>query len=79
MPVTFSSMNRREFLASSFALGVLTACSSSRSSAIQSGVPDSAPEHWVFLSDIHLTGNPDTFVERFDAKGNKYNMYNNFV
>jgi hypothetical protein len=84
MPITFSPMNRRKFLASSFAVGVLTACSSLRSNAAKLGalnadVPNSTSEHWVLLSDVHLGANPDTLVKRTDAKGNKYSPYNHFV
>jgi 3',5'-cyclic AMP phosphodiesterase CpdA len=89
MPITFSSMNRRQFLASSIAMGAmgaLAACSCSKSSATDPIIPgtdnhpDSEAEHWVFLSDTHLDANPATLIDgREDAHGNRYSPYNQFV
>ncbi|MDR1958234.1 MAG: metallophosphoesterase [Planctomycetaceae bacterium] len=53
MPATLMPIRRRQFLAGTFAAGLLTAFS--RRNAFAEG---SKSDHWVFLSDTHVPGDP---------------------
>jgi len=56
MPLTFQPLNRREFcrnvLGGTFAVAIFGA--STNTWAVETG-----RDHWVFLSDTHISGNPD--------------------
>ncbi|GHT42356.1 hypothetical protein FACS189443_5280 [Planctomycetales bacterium] len=79
MPLTFPSVNRRKFLAGTFAAGLFAAVSPKNIFAGDSKT-ESQSDHWVFLSDTHIPGNPETAAPREkDSKGILYNPNGHFA
>jgi 3',5'-cyclic AMP phosphodiesterase CpdA len=74
MPITFSSMKRREFLLGTFAAGLTAALYPSSVFAAENLAKKA--NHWVFLSDTHVPGDPNRI--RQDKK-QKYDPNKNFT
>jgi 3',5'-cyclic AMP phosphodiesterase CpdA len=77
MPVTF--INRREFLTGALATGLVAALSPKSLFAGEFKTEPKA-DHWVFLSDTHVPGNPEvTSPREKDGKDIPYNPNGNFA
>jgi 3',5'-cyclic AMP phosphodiesterase CpdA len=79
MPVTFPSINRREFLSGALAAGLYASLSPEKAFAGEFKTQPGT-DHWVFLSDTHVPGNPETPAPREkDGKDTPYNPNENFA
>jgi 3',5'-cyclic AMP phosphodiesterase CpdA len=79
MPITYPSINRREFLSKTLAAGAFMALAPKNVFATAYKTQPKS-DHWVFLSDTHVPGNPETSAPREkDAKGNPYNPNEHFA
>ncbi|MDR2439482.1 MAG: metallophosphoesterase [Planctomycetaceae bacterium] len=66
MPTTFMPIKRRQFLAGTFAAGLFTVFSAQN---VFAGIPKK--DHWIFLSDTHVPGDPKKILY-------EYNPHNHF-
>jgi 3',5'-cyclic AMP phosphodiesterase CpdA len=79
MPLTFLPINRRKFLTGSLAAGLFASLPTKGVFAEMSKT-EAKSDHWVFLSDTHVPGNPDTSASREkDSKGILYNPNEHFA
>ncbi|MDR3198122.1 MAG: metallophosphoesterase [Planctomycetaceae bacterium] len=58
MPITFSPIKRREFLTGTFTAGLLAVLSPKSIFSDEPDVRQTNIDHWVFLSDTHVPGDP---------------------
>ncbi|MDR1271036.1 MAG: metallophosphoesterase [Planctomycetaceae bacterium] len=59
MPITFPPIKRREFLTGTFTAGLLAVLSPKNIFANEPDVKRTNVDHWVFLSDTHVPGDPN--------------------